>query len=71
MPWSRKDSQESREEICLPLSVVAFCSTGSSHWPNSPEKVTSYRGGPFRAQSRGKHRQKNIQGRGQGGADGE
>lgn len=71
MPWSRKDSQESRKEIPLPLSVIALWGAGSSHRPNSTEKVTSYRGGPFRTRSRGEHGQKYIQGRGQGGTDGE
>lgn len=52
--WSLGDA------VVLPLSVVALWVSGSFHWPDSPEKVTSDRSGPFRAQRRGRHEQKYI-----------
>lgn len=60
VPWSRKDSQENRKEIPLPLSVVALRGPGSSHWPNSTEKGTSFRDGLFRVRSRGGNMNRNI-----------
>ena len=69
MLWSEKDSQENRKEIPLLLSVVALGGAGSSHWPNSSEKVTSDRGGPFRVWSRGETWVEIYRGRGYGGTD--